>query len=177
LKILVEAMAILLALALTISVKAETTLGVYDDLATGSKSFDLNVSRNLNEKVGMFAYATVSEYWSEAYAGPTFSPNANCQVGLGLGVESGQSSARWGGFAWAGQGKASILYLFEDGGSGAWHKLKAGYQVSPRVSVAVLEKTSAGLGLNVEYKLDTNTCLRVETFGNKVTTAAVLIKL
>jgi hypothetical protein len=177
LKILVEAMAILLALALASSVKAETTLGVCDDLATGSKSFDLNVSRNLNEKVGMFAYTTVSEYWSEAYIGPTFSPNANCQVGLGLGVESGHDSARWGGFAWAGQGKASILYLFEDGGSGAWHKLKTGYQISPRFRVEILEKTSAGLGLGVEHKLDANTCLRVESFGGKATTVAVLIKL
>ena len=107
----------------------------------------------------------------------TFSPNANCQVGLGLGVESGQSSARWGGFAWAGQGKTSILYLFEGGGSGAWYKLKAGYQVSPRASMAILEKTSAGLGLGAEYKLDANTRLRVETFGNKGTTVAVLLKL
>lgn len=168
---------ILLALALALSVKASTTLGVYDDTQIGSKNFDMFACRSLNEKIGVFGYATVSEGWSEAYAGPTLSPNANCQVGLGLGVESAQTSTRWGGFAWAGQGKTSVTYLFEGGGSGAWYKIRAGYQVSPRVSVQALAKTAAGLGLGVEYKLDTNTCLRVESFGPKATTVAVRLQL
>ena len=174
---MVKAMMVLLALALALSVKAETTLGVYDNLQTGSKCFDMYACRNINSRLGMFAYTTVSEGWSEAYAGPTFSPNANFQVGLGLGVESGQDSARWGGFAWAGHGKASATYLFEGGGSGPWHKLKAGYQVTSRANVQVLEKTSCGLGLGAEYKLDANTSLRVESFGNKGTTAGLMFKL
>jgi len=174
---MVKAMTILLVLALALSVKAETTMGFFDNTKTESKSIDMFICQSLNDKVGVFGYATVSEGWSEAYAGPTFSPNANFQVGLGLGVESGQDSARIGGFAWAGHGKASVTYLFEDGGSGPWHKLKAGYQVSSRANVQVLEKTSAGLGLGVEYKLEANTSLRVESFGNKGTTAGLMFKL
>lgn len=174
---MVKAITVLLAIMLALTVKAETTLGVYDSPETGSKSIDIYTCRNLNDKVGLFGYATVSEDWSEAYVGPTISPNANFQVGLGLGVESDQDAARWGGFAWAGQGKVSVTYLFEGGGSGAWHKLKAGYRVSPRTLVQVLEKTSAGMGLGVEYKLDANTCLYFDTFGDKGSKAGVLLKL
>lgn len=174
---MVKALALVLTAMLITAVNAETTLGVFNDLKTGSQYFDLFAQKNYSDKVGGFVYAMVSDGWSEAYAGPTFSPTANSQVGLGLGFESGQKSARVGGYAWVGQGKASLLYLYEYSGSGPWHKLKASYQVSKRASVMILEKSSIGLGVGTEVKLDANTSLVLESFGNKASRIAVMLKL
>jgi hypothetical protein len=156
-----------LAVLLTVSVAcASGTLGIYENPSTGDVCFDVYMNRSYSSHVGAFGYLSVSDSWSEAYAGPAYSFNSHCGIELGAGVERDQKSVRWGGDVWACQGKTAVTYLFEAGGSGAWHKLKILRSINPRITVGVIEKSGPGWAATASYKLDGCTALGWTAYQN-----------
>lgn len=153
---------------------ASGTLGIYAS-DKGDVSFDVYMNRNLTGQLGAFGYLSVSDKWSEAYVGPTYSFTPNFGIELGAGVESDQASIRWGGNVWASQGKTTAVYLFEAGGSGPWHKLKLLYSVTPRITAGLLEKSGAGFGATASYKLDGCTAIGLTAYRNGTGAASLCI--
>lgn len=154
---------------------ASGTLGITNTLNSGDTSFDVYMNRSLDSHFGVFGCLSVSRDWSEAYVGPTYTFSPHFGLEIGYGVESGQLSGRWGGDIWACQGKTSVTYLFEGGGSGPWHKLKVLYSVTPRLTAGVVEKSGAGFGATASYKLDGSTALGLTAYQNGTSQAALCI--
>lgn len=157
---------LVLAFMATAVACADVTLGLRND-NPGSQSFDVYATKKINEQWGIFGYAAKCDDWSEVYVGPTYSPNANFQVGLGPGFEKDQVS-RFGGFVWAGKGKVSATYLFEGSGSGPWHKFRLDFKASPRVSVGLTNKSPHGWGLTTAYTLSPGLVTRVTAYENRL---------
>lgn len=170
-----KAMAVVAMLCIAGVACASGTLGIYCAPDSGEVSFDVYMTRSLTGRLGAFGCLVVSDDWSEAYVGPTYSFTPNFGIELGAGVESDQESVRWGGDIWACQGKTSVVYLFEAGGSGPWHKLKVLYSVTPRLTAGVVEKSGAGFGATASYKLDGSTALGLTAYHDGTSQAALCI--
>jgi hypothetical protein len=152
---------------------ASGTLGVTNTLG-GDTCIDVYMNRSLENHWGAFGYLSVSRNWSEAYVGPAYSFTPNFGLEIGYGVESGQPG-RWGGDVWACQGKVSAVYLFEAGGSGAWHKLKLLYSATPRLTAGLVEKSGDGFGATASYKLVGCTSLVLTAYESGTSQAGVSI--
>ncbi|HOX41597.1 MAG TPA: hypothetical protein PK263_05405 [bacterium] len=137
--------------------QAATTLEIESNLSTGQKVFSVFATKSLSKQVGVFTYLYASASWSEGYAGLTYAPVSWLEAGLGYGVEQATPSYRIGGWIWAGKDRFSACYLFEDGGSGPWHKLRLDYQLTSRVKVGVVDRSFLGNGASVELKLNQGT--------------------
>ena len=153
---------------------AATTMGVEKDLSSGSVCFDLFAQDQISTELGWFSYFLVTDGWSEAYVGPTYSPNPNLQIGLGYGLEQADDPGRFGGYVWAGKGKFSATWLFEDGGTGPWHRLNLGYQIDPRWRVVLSDRSFYGKGVSVEYQLDKQVKLQLNAWEEALTVKTCL---
>ncbi len=131
---------------------AETTVGVQDNLETGGLTLDVFTTKSISTETGLFFYALGCEGYAEAYAGATWSPRPFIQLALGYGVEQANPSNRVGGWLWLGEGKLSFIHLFEDGGSGPWHKTELDYQLTPSVKIGLVDKTTWGNGAVVGFR-------------------------
>ena len=157
---------IVVAITLTLAMVANANeVAINTDIQTGKQCLELNMSKNLTNQLGLFAYAAQTTGWSEAYVGPTYAPTANLQVGIAAGIESGQTNTRFGGFLWAGHKQFSLLALGEDGGSGQWWKLEGKYAMDSETTVGILQEINKGTGLLVERKLDKEITIRVRLYG------------
>ncbi len=99
---------------------------------------------------GYFAYAFGSKHWAEAYGGVTYSPTPWADFGLGAGLERADDPFRYGGWVWLGQGDVSFCHLFEDGGSGPWHKTTLSLKVDERLTVGAIDRSFLGRGAFAE---------------------------
>ena len=104
---------------------------------TGNTCFEVNLSKSFDKHFGLSAYAAQTIGWHEYYTGPTYA-NANYQVGVAAGHESGQSSTRLGAFLWTGKDRVSFLALGEDGGSGEWYRLEGKYKLDSKTTLGIL---------------------------------------
>lgn len=148
-------------------VAAQTAVKIEGNL-DGGKQIDLLTCHD-----GTFAYACVSEGWGEAYAGKTYSPAPWLELAAGAGLETGQDSLRFGGWAWAGQGHYSLLYVWERGGSGPWHKAIAMTKVTDALSLGVIDRSYYGRGVNAEYKLGSSSKLSAAWYGDGKGTVSI----
>lgn len=130
-----------LAFAQNITLKVE---GNFD----GGKQVDV-----LATSGSTFGYACMTKGWSEAYVGKTFSPAPWVEIAAGIGLEDAKNPVRLGGWVWLGEGRCSFIHLFEDGGSGEWHKTVVAYKVSNDLKVGVIDRAFYGQGVTAEYKL------------------------
>ena len=158
--------AFLLASVLVSAVQA-STYGIYVTPETKGYSMDVFDQKTISGPFGGFVYIAMCDTWSEVYAGPTFAPAKWIELGLGVGFEVADDPGRLGGYVWLGHGNLSFTYLFEDGGSGPWHKARVDYRLTDRLTVGLLEKRETGKGFSVGYALDKKTKLGLEAYENK----------
>lgn len=139
-------------------------VGTETNLSTDITTVKICVQEPLNQNgMGAFVFSCQNRYWSQAYAGLTYfrpSGEVNVEVALGYGIEQADDPSRLGGWVWAGKGKLSAIYLFEDGGSGPWTKLEAKYQLTSKISVGYVGQKYIGQGPLVEYQLDKGTSVK-----------------
>ncbi len=140
---------VMLALV-ALSVSCSANMVEYD-LTKDSKQVQICLEKPVAGKVGVFAYTLLSSNWDETYIGLTYAPIPNVQLAYGIGHET--FGNRTGGWIWAGKGKVSAIYLFEDGGCGPWTKTEVKIQTSPKLSLGYAEKSFTGGGLLAEYNL------------------------
>ena len=122
---------------------------------------------------GTFVYAFGSENWAEAYVGATYSPAPWAEVALGVGLEQADDPFRLGGWIWLGQEKVSFLHLFEDGGSGPWHKTTLSYAVDERLSVGAIDRSFLGRGAFAELALDEGRSINITDYEGGGWTASL----
>lgn len=122
--------------------------------SNGGKSIDLYACGE-----GTFAYACASKNWGELYVGKTYSPAPWIELAAGVVFETGQDTPRFGGSVWAGEDRFSFLHLWEQGGSGPWHKTKVMYQTSDELHIGLIDRAFYGCGITAEYKLGSSSKL------------------
>jgi len=95
---------------------------------------------------GWSAYFYTGQSWSEAYAGPTWSPAKWATLAASVGLQSaakGENPIRYAGSLWLGNQLGSVLSVYERGAetSNDWWKVKAFANVAKGVRAGVfLEK-------------------------------------
>ncbi|OGZ31829.1 MAG: hypothetical protein A2V69_01040 [Candidatus Portnoybacteria bacterium RBG_13_40_8] len=115
-----------------------------------STQFQFWIQGNFNKKFGYFGWTLVSKNWSEIYPGLSWQPTSWLQVGIGMGIEQGQSKARFGEFIWIGKGKFYFLGFTEHEGSGFWYRAMAMYRPSQAFQVGLMSQYKLGIGPKVE---------------------------
>jgi hypothetical protein len=109
------------------------------------------VNYNLGKKTGLYLFAQTGASWRQVYVGPTYSPASWMQVGAAYGIERDTNPGRFGSFAWFGKGPVSLLALYEDGGSGPWHKVVANYAIG-KAGIGAMHQAFLGVGPRVELR-------------------------
>lgn len=141
------------------------TIDLEYDHTKGCEMYSAYLDQTLVGKTGLFAYAaTTSTDWSEAYGGLSYATSPNLCLSFGAGGQSGTNETRFGGSIWTGKEKASLLWLWEQGG-GKWNKLVLKYQATPKIAVGYVEKTCAGKGLYAEITLSQGTRIKFHGFS------------
>ncbi|MFA6198112.1 MAG: hypothetical protein WC734_03090 [Patescibacteria group bacterium] len=90
---------------------------------------DCFVSRPIIGTLGWSGFFLTCGGWGEAYVGPTYSPASWLTLSGSLGVETDPQQTRVATSIWAGNDAGSIIFIYEDGGSGPWTKLVATHSV------------------------------------------------
>lgn len=138
------------ALIGTVSAMATASMVEFDQ--TGPKSqVQVCIEAPLATKVKAFIFTCQSPTYAETYAGLIYSPTPNLQLALGAGNETGGD--RIGGWIWAGLGKFSYAYAFEDGFTGQFCKATVKYTATDKLKLGVADNSALGYGLLAEYKL------------------------
>lgn len=150
------------------------TVEVEANLANGGQAIRIYQASMPNKAgFGTFAFATVSKFYSEAYTGVTYSPNKHVWVEVGYGLESVPgNSGRIGGDVILSSGQFSIFHCQECGGSGNYNKTVIDYQVTPRVTIGVVDDRFMGTGPKIDYKIEDYT-VRFVSFPDKPTLSVI----
>lgn len=163
---------ILVALMATAAFAATSTEIEYN--GQGMPTFQALMSKPLSHGFGTFINVNASENWSQAYAGLTYAPIPNIQVGYGKGFESVGTHERTGAFIWSGYGRVSGCLAVEDGASGPWHRLTVDYRLSPKITVGWVDKAYAGSGPTVTYTLTKDVRVKVSSYDGDISTMLML---
>ena len=139
---------LIIAVILTATIAAAQSTAKVEVNQDGKVQYDL-----LMQSQNAFGYACLTDGWNEAYVGLNYSPAEWCEVALGTGIESDQVSARIGGWVWLGKGRVSFIHLFEDGGSGPWHKTTLMYKISDNFKAGLIDRAFYGRGITAECNL------------------------
>ena len=111
--------------------------------------------KDFTNRLGLYALLAKESTngYTEAYVGPKFKLSDRLTMGIGLGRETmtGLNAVRRNIYYDANWGKFSSFGTFENGGSGAWHKITATYALNERFGTGVMHETSLGLGPRLEY--------------------------
>jgi hypothetical protein len=128
---------------------------------------------NFNKQIGYWGWALVFQNWGEIYSGVSWKAASWLQVGIGAGIEHGQSKARLAEFLWMGKGKFYLFALTEHGGSGFWYRAFAMYVVDKRFQVGLMSQYKLGIGPKVEIALfkPFSVWLTAMTFGENPKTS------
>ena len=161
---------VVVLMLLAVAVCAEDYVEVEID-GMGETNIVLNLDTDFGNGFGAFAFLQDSRGWSQFYAGPTWAPCDEVQIGVGLGLETDSHEVRKGGFVWVGESRLSLLSLFEDGGSGFWQYHRLEYRLGGDWSAGMMDRTGYGKGIVVTRTLGSNDNIRVE--GYRQTLAAV----
>ncbi len=114
--------------------------------ATLSYTFD-------NSKLGCFAWFLVSETYSEAYFGPTYSPFSWAQIGVGAGLEQTDTPFRLGGFVWVGRDQYSLLTIYEKSKTDYWYKAQANMNLNHWLGVGAIVQRFVGVGPRIQVTI------------------------
>lgn len=102
--------------------------------------------------LGFFLWGQSDRNWAQMYCGPTYTPKAWIQAGIGVGFESYSKQARVGSFLWLGRGRYSVTLVDEEGESGRFTKVDAGATVGP-VRVSYFRDNILGVGPKLAVKV------------------------
>ncbi len=95
--------------------------------------------------------------YGEAYTGISVQVTSWAQLTWQAGLEQySKNPLRVAGTAYLAGNKMSLLAIIEGGGSGAWHKVVAVREVSPRMKFGVMSQTGVGAGFYAEAKITKN---------------------
>lgn len=106
-----------------------------------------------SKRFGWSAWSLTSKGWSEAYAGPTWTPASWISLSASIGLETDKKPMRLSASSWIGKGKFASLTIHETGGSGYWYKEVATYQATPKTNVGVYSQRFTGTGPYADRKL------------------------
>ena len=116
--------------------------------------------RDIVDSFGVFAFVEQdSDGYEQYYLGPKWKPTEWLELGIGIGRETVPdefTTTRRAFFFSANWEKVGVSGSFENGGSGAGHKVTATYAVSERIGVGVMDEAGLGLGPRLEYNIKKN---------------------
>ena len=129
------------------------------------------------ETLGYYALGqSLSTGYRQIYAGPKVNPTDWLEAGVALGVEETSASAwtRRAGYVWLGRDKISLLGVYENGGTGPWHKLVLNYKVTTDLSVGIQNQSFFGTGPRAEYAFNKHLSLWGVVLKNETSTTTMM---
>ena len=116
--------------------------------------------RDLVGSFGLFVFVEQdSDGYEQYYLGPKWRPAEWLELGIGIGRETVPdefTATRRAFFFSANWEKVGVSGSFENGGSGAWHKVTATYAFNKRFGAGLMDETNLGLGPRLEYNIKKN---------------------
>lgn len=119
-------------------------------------SINVVASGKVTEKVGWSLYSLTSKKYSEAYAGPTWSPSSWIKLGASFGLEDSAKPFRYAGSTFLGKGRYSLFTVHEGsttGGSGYWQMTIANFSILEGTKVGFHSETHVGNGPHIEQNI------------------------
>jgi hypothetical protein len=162
---------------------SETQVSVDVEGFTGPtpSRFLITVDKSLTKTLRVTAsFDKETNGYLEGYVGPTWAPTELLSLGVGFGRESAPNSFRKAAWLDLGSDEGTLLEaLFEDGKSGAWHRVSLVTKISERINLGVMHETDVGLGPRVEITANKHFKLWGSVLRNadKDTTAVLAISI
>ncbi len=114
------------------------------------------INHSGNGTVGAYTFVQVGQGYSQAYVGPTYSPNKYLQVGIAIGAEKfgDDVSPRVGAFIYAAKGRVANVTLLEGvGSSGFWYRNETSLSLPKGFTASVVNQRFAGTGPEIHYRI------------------------
>ena len=130
---------------------------------------DVSLGGPIHGKLGWSFWGLATQTWSESFVGLTYSPSDTLNVGFAYGVEDAKRHGRYGASLWTKRENVSLLALYEDGGSGPWHKAVLNYSTG-KWDIGLMNQAFVGTGPRVARnfgKLSVWSALLFEKGGQK----------
>ncbi len=150
---------ILIALALIVFVAplfagnfAEVQVSVAPD-GKAAPQFNIWIQKPVGHGFSVFGWGIGSQAWSEGLVGLDYAPTKWLEVNAGLGLEEAKNNHRASASVWVGGNKADAIILWENGGSGSWHKAVVGYQATKRLKVGAMTVAGVGTGPRMDVSI------------------------
>jgi len=153
----------------------EKDLGFWVEVKTQSNGVAGAVGwyeKELTKNFGFYAAVIVETgKYREFYVGPYWKPTDWLQLGVAIGRESdqGTNSFRRNAFAQIDTEKVFALAIYENGGSGPWHRVHAVYHLNEKSSVGGMTERFLGHGPRAEYKIAKNVTVWSALLRNQTT--------
>ncbi|MDI6820569.1 MAG: hypothetical protein QMD65_00095 [Patescibacteria group bacterium] len=116
-------------------------------------NIDLYLNGSIIGNFGWSAWSLSGQYWSEAYIGPTFSPTIWSRVGVFYGIESANPAGRYATSLWLGIDEGSFLAIYENGGSGPWHRIVVNINFLKELGLGVMDQRYFGNGPRIQFNI------------------------
>lgn len=149
--------------AMAAETSEEKELGFWFEAQTISKNPSRllgQYQRDLADSFGLFVFVEQdSDGYEQYYLGPKWKPLEWLELGIGIGRETVPdefTATRRAFFFNANWEKVGVSGSFENGGSGAWHKVTATYAFNKRFGAGLMDESSLGLGPRLEYNIKKN---------------------
>lgn len=149
--------------AMAAETSEEKELGFWLEAQTISKNPSRlwgQYQRDIVDSFGLFVFVEQdSDGYEQYYLGPKWKPLEWLELGIGIGRETVPdefTATRRAFFFNANWEKVGVSGSFENGGSGAWHKVTATYAFNKRFGAGLMDETALGLGPRVEYNIKKN---------------------
>jgi hypothetical protein len=112
-------------------------------------------NKKISEKLSLTFFGLVREQWGQALIGLSYSPADNIKLYASAGIENGQHIPRHSAGIWLKKNNTTFLALYELGGGkdNYLYKVNFFYELSPRISLGVMDWRYHGLGPNLRYTI------------------------
>ena len=115
-------------------------------------TMDVQLVKPLGNGWTLESWSLKTDGWAETQLGVGKNLAPWVSVSASIGIEQSDNLWRTGYSLWMEKGKNTILVLYEYGDSGAWHKIVAAHEVSPKIRVGVMSLAGLGTGPYAERK-------------------------
>ncbi len=122
---------------------------------------DAGISHQFTDKLGAYAFFLVMGNWTEAYFGPSWSPDKTMNMGVYVGADQGPNGLRprYAASFWTCEGNLSFSAAlevnndtFRGDDSGLWYQLDFRYALNGKLAIGIKDRRPMGVGPALDFR-------------------------